>query len=106
MGRKAILIRCVTGIDFRWDVDDDGFLFANAFPSMVDSMGHLNQQRVMDSDEELINLSFGWRVLPRIVKHELDHPLDGDDVIRLDLVIMPGLHNLRIGGGNIDLSKL
>jgi hypothetical protein len=60
----------------------------------------------MDPDEELIDLSFGWRVFPRIIKHQLDHPLDGNDMIRLDFVIMPGLHDLRIGRGDIDLSKL
>jgi hypothetical protein len=60
----------------------------------------------MDPDEELIDLSFGWRIFPRIVKYQFDHPLDGNDVIRLDFVIMPGLHDLRIGGRNIELSKL
>jgi hypothetical protein len=42
MGRKAVFIRGAMGIDLRWDVDDDGLLFADAFPSVVDSMGHLN----------------------------------------------------------------
>jgi hypothetical protein len=42
MRRKAVFVRCAIGIDLRWDVDDDSFLFTDAFPSVVDSMGHLN----------------------------------------------------------------
>jgi hypothetical protein len=106
MRRKAVFIRFAIGINFIRNINDDGFLFADALPSVVDPMGHLNQQWVMDPDEELIDLSFGWRVLPWIVKHQLDHSLDGNDVIRLDFVKMPGLHDPRIGRGDIDLSKL
>jgi len=42
MGREAVFIRRAIGIHLRWDIDDDGFRFANAFPPVVDSMGHLD----------------------------------------------------------------
>ena len=105
MGRKAVFIGFAIGINFIRNINDDGFLFADALPSMVDPVRHLNQQRVMDPDEELIDLPLAWRPLSRVVQDQFDHPLNDSDVICLNFVIMPSLHNLGISGGDIDLSK-
>ena len=59
----------------------------------------------MDTNEELIDLPPGGRFFPWIVEDEFDHPLDGRYMISLDLVVVPGLHHLRIGRGNIDLTE-
>jgi hypothetical protein len=103
---QTVLIGRAINIDLRWDVDNDGFFLADAFPSMIDPFGHLNQQRVVNPDEELIRLPFCRRVFARIIKDQFDHSLDGTDVIGLDLMIVPGLHHLGIGGGDIHLTEL
>ena len=79
MGREAVFIGCVVSIDLCRDVDDDRLLLANALPSMIDPIGHLDQHRVMDTDEEFVDLPFRRRTLPRIVKDQFDHPLHGND---------------------------
>src|SRR4030043_610661 len=96
MGWETVLIRLLINIDFVWDVDDDRFLLADAFPSMIDPFGHLNQQRVMDSDEKFIDFVFGWRTFPRVIKNQFDHPLDGTGGIGLTLMIVPCLYYLVI----------
>ena len=106
MGWKTALIGRAVNIDLRGNVDDDRFFFADAFPSVIDPVGHLNQLKVVDPDEEFIDLPFSRGTFSGIIKDQFDHPLDGADVIGLDLMIVPGLHHLRIGGGHIDLTKL
>src|SRR4030042_3173293 len=106
MGWETVLLRPLVNIGLVWDVDDDRFLPADAFPSMIDPFGHLNQQRVMDSDEKFIDFVFGWRTFPRVIKNQFDHPLDGTDGIGLTLMIVPCLHHLGIGGGDIHLTEL
>jgi hypothetical protein len=106
MGWEAIFIWRSRDIDLRRDIDNDRFFLTDALPSMIDSIGYLNEQRIVDSDEEFIDLSFGRRVSPGIVKDQFDHPPDGTDMIGLDFMIMPGLHHLGIGGGEIDLTEL
>jgi len=106
MGLETVLIGRVVNIDLCWNIEYDCLFLTDAFPSMIDPIGYLNQQWVVDPDEELIDLPLGRRTLPRIIKDQFDHPLDGADVIGLDLVIVPGLHHLRIGGADICLTEL
>jgi len=94
MGEETILIWRTVLIDLRWDIEYDGLLLADAFPSMIDSMGHLNQQGMVDSKEEFIDLSFGRRTFSRVIKDQLDHPLERADMIGLDLMVVPCLHHL------------
>ena len=44
--------------------------------------------------------------VPWIVKDQFDHPLHGNDVIGLDLMIVPGLHHLGIGRRDVHLAEL
>src|SRR4030042_4072847 len=104
MGWKTALVGRAVSIGLRGNVEDDGFLLADAFPSMIDPVGHLNTQRVVDADEKFIDLPLGRRTFSRTGKDQLDHPLEGADVIGLDLMIVPGLYHLRIGGANIHLA--
>jgi hypothetical protein len=67
MGWETVFIGRAVNIDLRWDVEYDGFLLADTFPPMIDSMGHLNQQRIVDSNEELIDLPLGRRTFSRVV---------------------------------------
>jgi hypothetical protein len=106
MGWKAVFIWCAINIDFIRDVDDDRFLLADAFPPVIDPLGDLNQKRIVDPDEELVNLPFGRRAFSGVIKDQFDHSPDGADVIGLDLMIVPGLHHMRIGGGDIHLAEL
>src|SRR3972149_6546350 len=87
MGRETVLIWSTVIIDLIRNVDNDRFLFADAFPSMIDPIGHLNQQGVVDSNKEFIDLPFGRRTFSWIIKDQFDHPLDGTDVIGLDFMI-------------------
>ena len=57
MGRKAVLIRGTVLIDFRGNVDDDGFLLADALPSVVDAVGYLDQQGMVHADEEFVDFA-------------------------------------------------
>ncbi len=61
---------------------------------------------MVNAYEEFIDLSPGRRIIAWIIKDEFDHSLDGTDVIGLNLVIVPSLHYLGIGGGEIDLTEL
>jgi hypothetical protein len=106
MGRETVFIRRTVLIDFGGDIEDDGFLLADALPSMIDPMGHLNQHGMVDPKEEFIDLSLGRRPFSRIIKDQFDHPLEGADMIGLNLVVVPSLHHLGIGGGNIHLTEL
>jgi hypothetical protein len=68
VGGESIFIWRAIGIDFCGDIDNDRFLLTDAFPPMIDPTGYLNQQRVVNPDEEFIDLPFCWRALPRIIK--------------------------------------
>ncbi len=103
---KTVLIRRAVNVDLRRDVQDDGLSLADAFPAVIDPVGHLYQQGVVNPDKKFVNLSFGPGTLSRIIKDQLDHALDGADVIGLDFMVVPGLHHLRIGGGEIHLTEL
>ena len=58
--RETILIGRTVGINLCGNIKDDGFLFTDALPSVIDAVGHLNQQGMMDPDKELVDLSPCW----------------------------------------------
>ncbi len=43
MRRNPVLIGCLVDIDLGGDVDDDRFLFADAFPPVIDLFGNPDQ---------------------------------------------------------------
>src|SRR5512139_3956687 len=55
---QPVLIGRTINIGLRWNVDDDCLFLADAFPSMIDPFGHLNQQRIVNPYEKFIQFLF------------------------------------------------
>ena len=74
---------------------------------LVDDEGRdLDQHRVPLAREEFIHLAAGLRALTVVVAHDLRGPLHDDEVVRLDLVVVPPLHDVRIRDRDVHLPEL
>src|SRR5207247_10104959 len=66
----------------------------------------LHEHRIVHAQEELVDFAACRRALASVVQDDLEHPLHADEVVNLDLVIVPCLHDPGIGGGDVRLAGL
>lgn len=59
MGREAILVRILVVVQLSRGVDADSLMVADAFEAMVDQVGNRQPDRIVNTQEEFVNLSMG-----------------------------------------------
>jgi len=78
----------------------------NALEAVEDKGRDVDEHRVVLTGEELIDLPEGFRLPAAVVKNDLHHSPDHRHVVRLHLVIVPGLDDAGIGRGHVHLTEL
>jgi hypothetical protein len=78
----------------------------DAFPSVVDEVGHLHQRRVLHADEKFVDGSLRRRAHARVDEHELHHAGDAGEVVHLPAMVVPALDDTRVGGRDVNLTEL
>jgi len=81
-----------------------GFL-AQGLEAVIHHWRHAYEQGILLSHKELIYLPLGDRSLPAVIESHLHHPLYAGEVIRLLLMVVPGLDHSGISSGQVHLAE-
>jgi len=92
-------------VGFRNDIDNKGFVFANALEAMINAWWDFDDHGVMVSCEKFIHTTVRRRVFTVVVTDNFHHATHHAKIIFLVAMIMPGFGDLGIGCGEIDLAK-
>src|SRR5436189_150227 len=84
-----VLIRIAVFIEFRRNVDYQGFILADAFEAVIHVGRDLQHHLIMRSHEKFIDLAKSGRVFSSVIEDDLHHAMDNNKMIPLSLMIMP-----------------
>jgi len=106
VGGNAVFVRTLVVVRMSWRVDDDRVMFGNTLEAVHHPGRNRNQNRVISSHAEFVDVAEGGGVFALIVQYGEGHSLDHRPVVGLQLVVVPAFDNAGICCGHIDLAEL
>ena len=106
MGVDTILVGFVVVVRMGGQVDDHGGLGADALHAVQDAGRNHQQDVVALTHEEFVHLALGGRIVASVVENHLSHALDADEVVGLQVMVVPAFNHARIDSRQVDLAEL
>jgi len=106
VGGEAVFVGLLVIVELGGHVDDESHLLTDTLEAVHHTGRDLEQHRVLIAHEELVHLAVGGRAFASVVQHYLGHAVDANEVVGLDLVVMPALDRAGVNGSDVDLAEL